>query len=65
MNFTGSRKMSRGRQEGSSVQHDSVASVGSNFESLTSSSLFQAYLSISQFEIKNVPGIVNSILCVL
>lgn len=39
----------QGRQEGNSVQHNSVADVGSNFENLILGSLFQAYLNIAQF----------------
>ena len=35
-----SRVMVRGKQEGSLGHHDSVASAGADFESLTSSSLF-------------------------
>lgn len=42
-------------QEGSLVQQDLVASFGSNFESLTLRSLFQAYLNAAQFW-KKFPG---------
>lgn len=40
------------RQEDSSVQHDSVASVGANSGILVLSSLFLEYLSTTQFGIK-------------
>jgi hypothetical protein len=36
------------RQEGNVVQHESVASVGSDFKSLTMGSFFQAHLSTTQ-----------------
>lgn len=48
-NTTATRVLIQVRQEGSPVQHNSVAGVGSNFESLTLSSLFQAHLSTIQF----------------
>lgn len=43
-----SRVKGCGRQENISVQHDSVASVGSDFKSLTLRSSFQVYLSTAQ-----------------
>lgn len=49
---TAGKVMNLRRQEGSSVQHDSVASVGANPGSLTLSSLFLAYLSTTQLSIK-------------
>ena len=45
-------------------KHDSVASVGSNFKSLTLGSLFQVYLSMEILEGKTFLVIINSILCV-
>lgn len=59
---TANRGMVCRRQEGSLVQHNSVAGVGSDIESQTPSSLFSAYLRTEQFsKRKKSPGY-NSIL---
>lgn len=48
--------------KGSQIHHDSLASVGSNFMSLTPGSLSQVYLRRAQFG-KSFLMIINSIPC--
>lgn len=62
-NTTPTRVTIHTRKEESLVQHDSVASVCSNFKSLTLGSLFQAYLSMENLEGKTFLMIINSLLC--
>lgn len=47
-NSTNNRVLIQERQEGSPVQHNLVAAAGSNFESLTTDSLFQSHFKHSR-----------------
>lgn len=47
-NSTNNRVLIQERQEGSPVQHNPVAAAGSNFESLTTDSLFQSHFKHSR-----------------
>lgn len=60
-NSVASRVLIHDRQEGSPVQHDSVAGIGSNFGSLAPVFFFffQAYLITIQFAKKSFLVIIN------